>query len=84
MEGGEGEGTDLTGKGEVKMIPFGIGRRICPGLGLGLLHLEYFIANLINKFEWKAVNSEEIEFSEKMKFTVVMKNSLHVRITTRI
>ncbi|KAM0945597.1 putative cytochrome P450 [Dioscorea sansibarensis] len=73
MDGGEGEGADLTGKGEVKMIPFGIGRRICPGLGLGLLHLEYFIANLINKFEWKAANSEEIEFSEKMKFTVVMK-----------
>lgn len=73
MEGGEGKGVDLTGKEEVKMIPFGIERRICPGLGLGLLHLEYFIANLINKFEWKATNSEEIEFSEKMEFTVVMK-----------
>ncbi|KAL6127704.1 hypothetical protein ACLB2K_071067 [Fragaria x ananassa] len=39
----EGEGFDVTGSREIKMMPFRVGRRICPGLGLALLHLEYLI-----------------------------------------
>ncbi|KAH7671813.1 Cytochrome P450 E-class group I protein [Dioscorea alata] len=84
MEGGEGEGLDLTGKCETKMMPFGIGRRICPGSGLGLLHLEYFVANLIKKFEWKNVDGEKINLSEKMEFTMAMEKPLHARISTRM
>ncbi|THG15591.1 hypothetical protein TEA_009139 [Camellia sinensis var. sinensis] len=54
--GGEGEGEatvvfDVTGSKEIKMMPFGAGRRICPASGLALLHLEYFVANLVWYFE---------------------------------
>ncbi|KAJ0964263.1 hypothetical protein J5N97_029385 [Dioscorea zingiberensis] len=84
MEGGEGEGVDITGSREIKMMPFGAGRRICPGLGLGMLHLEYFVANLVREFEWKAVEGEEVDVdSEKSEFTVVMKNPLRARILAR-
>ncbi|KAI4324048.1 hypothetical protein L6164_023615 [Bauhinia variegata] len=38
---------DITGGKEIKMMPFGAGRRICPGYNLAMLHLEYFIANLV-------------------------------------
>ncbi|KAG1360771.1 putative Cytochrome P450 89A2 [Cocos nucifera] len=44
--GDSGEGVDITGSREIKMMPFGVGRRISPGLGLAMLHLEYFVANL--------------------------------------
>ncbi|MBA0608640.1 hypothetical protein Godav_020833, partial [Gossypium davidsonii] len=58
---------DLTGSREIKMMPFGVGRRICPGFGLALLHLEYFVANLIWKFEWKAMDGDEISLEEKQE-----------------
>ncbi|XWS13839.1 hypothetical protein CRYUN_Cryun36dG0073300 [Craigia yunnanensis] len=51
-----GEAFDITGKKEIKMLPFGAGRRACPGYDLAMLHLEYFVANLIWSFNgrlWK-------------------------------
>ncbi|KAL5221794.1 hypothetical protein ABZP36_026507 [Zizania latifolia] len=76
LPGGEGEDVDLTGSKEIKMMPFGAGRRICPGMALALLHLEYFVANLVREFEWREVAGEEVDLSEKLEFTVVMKRPL--------
>ncbi|KAF9664183.1 hypothetical protein SADUNF_Sadunf17G0129700 [Salix dunnii] len=47
----EGETFDMTGRRGIKMMPVGVGRRICPGYALSMLHLEYFVANLVSKFE---------------------------------
>ncbi|KAL4303493.1 hypothetical protein GQ457_10G014720 [Hibiscus cannabinus] len=74
---------DITGSREIKMMPFGAGRRICPALGLALLHLEYFVANLIWKFEWKAIDGDSISLEEKQEFTVVMKTPLKAQIYPR-
>ncbi|XP_015878377.2 cytochrome P450 89A2-like [Ziziphus jujuba] len=75
---------DITGSREIKMMPFGVGRRICPGSGLAILHLEYFVANLVWKFEWTADNGDELDLSEKQEFTMVMKNPLKARISPRL
>ncbi|XP_057544353.1 cytochrome P450 89A2-like [Amaranthus tricolor] len=75
---------DLTGSREIKMMSFGAGRRICPGLGLAMLHLEYFVANLVWNFEWKEVEGYEVDLSEIQEFTVVMKNPLHAHISPRL
>ncbi|CAO2831124.1 unnamed protein product [Amaranthus hypochondriacus] len=75
---------DLTGNREIKMMSFGAGRRICPGLGLAMLHLEYFVANLVWNFEWKEVEGYEVDLSEIQEFTVVMKNPLHAQISPRL
>ncbi|KAL3584102.1 hypothetical protein D5086_015163 [Populus alba] len=56
-----GETFDITGSREIKMMPFGAGRRICPAYGLAILHLEYFVANLIWRFEWKAVDGDDVD-----------------------
>ncbi|XP_017700359.2 cytochrome P450 89A2-like [Phoenix dactylifera] len=81
--GGAGEGVDLTGSREIKMMPFGAGRRMCPGLGLAMLHLEYFVANLVWEFEWKPADGEKVDLSENLEFTVGMKHPLRARIFPR-
>ncbi|KAL4013480.1 hypothetical protein IC575_025651 [Cucumis melo] len=84
MKGNEGGVEfDITGSKEIKMMPFGAGRRMCPGLGLAILHLEYFIANLVWRFEWKEVKGEEVSLLEKVEFTVVMEKPLKANIFPR-
>ncbi|RZC47677.1 hypothetical protein C5167_040625 [Papaver somniferum] len=74
---------DVTGNKEVKMIPFGAGRRMCPAYGLAMLHLEYFVANFIKEFKWTAKVGDEIDLSEKQEFTIVMKNPLWAHVSPR-
>ncbi|KAI3498004.1 hypothetical protein L1887_33690 [Cichorium endivia] len=76
-------GFDITGSKGIKMMPFGAGRRICPGSDLALLHLEYFVANLIWYFHWTPPDGYHVDLSEKVEFTVVMKNPLRTQITSR-
>lgn len=83
LAGGEGDGMDITGSREIKMMPFGVGRRICPGLGLAMLHLEYFVANLVREFEWTEVEGEKVDLSERWGLTVGMKNHLRAKIVAR-
>ncbi|KAI3960245.1 hypothetical protein MKW98_016969 [Papaver atlanticum] len=75
--------SDVTGNKEVKMIPFGAGRRMCPASGLAMLHLEYFVANLIKEFKWTAKVGDDIDLSEKQEFTIVMKNPLWAHVSPR-
>ncbi|XVE90377.1 hypothetical protein DITRI_Ditri20bG0072800 [Diplodiscus trichospermus] len=82
---GNEELVDITGSMEIKMSPFGAGRRICPGIGLAMLHLEYFVANLVWSFAWKAVDGDDVDVdsSEKQVFTTVMKNPLQAHLYSR-
>ncbi|KAJ1411943.1 Cytochrome P450 [Sesbania bispinosa] len=79
-----GSAFDIMGSKEIKMMPFGAGRRMCPGYGLAMLHLEYLVANFVWNFEWKAMNGDEVDLSEKLQFTTVMKNPLKVHILPRL
>ncbi|XP_030543213.1 cytochrome P450 89A2-like [Rhodamnia argentea] len=81
--GGEAGRFDITGSKEIKMMPFGAGRRMCPAHGLAMLHLEYYVANLVWLFRWETVAGEEVDLSEKLQFTIVMKNPLRAQICPR-
>ncbi|KAK8941643.1 Cytochrome P450 89A2 [Platanthera guangdongensis] len=73
---------DLTGSKEIKMLTFGAGRRMCPGYVLAILHLELFVANLV-EFLWKPERGEEVDLSEKLELTTIMKNPLRAQIIPR-
>ncbi|KAI9128090.1 hypothetical protein K1719_001083 [Acacia pycnantha] len=83
-EGKGSETFDITGSKEIKMMPFGAGRRMCPGYNLAMLHLEYFVANLIWNFEWKPASDHEVDLSEVQEFTIMMKSPLEVHLSPRL
>ncbi|OEL13903.1 Cytochrome P450 89A2 [Dichanthelium oligosanthes] len=83
LEGGDGVGVDMTGTKGIRMMPFGVGRRICAGLSIAMLHLEYFVANMVSEFEWQEAPGHEVEFEEKREFTTVMKKPLRPRLVPR-
>ncbi|CAL4997265.1 unnamed protein product [Urochloa decumbens] len=80
LAGGEGEDVDLTGSREIKMMPFGAGRRICPGIDAALLHLQWFVANLVTEFEWSQVPGEAVDFAERQEMSVVMRQPLRAKV----
>ncbi|KAI3842066.1 hypothetical protein MKX03_000976 [Papaver bracteatum] len=78
------EMSDLTGNKEIKMIPFGAGRRVCPASGLAMLILEYFVVNLVKEFKWTPKDGDDVDLSEKQDFiTMVMKNPLWAHVSLR-
>ncbi|KAK6794761.1 hypothetical protein RDI58_008214 [Solanum bulbocastanum] len=85
IEGSDkGADFDITGSKEIKMMPFGAGRRMCPAYALAMLHLEYFVSNLVWQFQWDPVEGDDVDLSVKLEFTSVMKNPLRARICPRV
>ncbi|XWS56888.1 hypothetical protein CRYUN_Cryun09bG0124500 [Craigia yunnanensis] len=78
------EDADITGVTGVKMMPLGVGRRICPGLGMATVHVHLMLARMVQEFEWTAYPpNSKLDFSGKLEFTVVMKNTLKSMIKPR-
>ncbi|KQJ94400.1 hypothetical protein BRADI_3g10300v3 [Brachypodium distachyon] len=85
VSGGEGEGINLVAAagsaGEIRMMPFGAGRRMCPGMGVAVLHLGYFVANLVREFEWTEAEGElAVDLAPHVGFLSVMKRPLRARL----
>lgn len=47
-----------------KLMPFGMGRRSCPGYGLAQKVIGLALASLIQCFEWERVDGAEIDLTE--------------------
>ncbi|KAL0314892.1 UNVERIFIED_CONTAM: cytochrome [Sesamum angustifolium] len=57
---------------DFQLIPFGAGRRICPGLPLAYRMVHLTVASLIENFDWKledGIMPEEVDLNEKFGIT---------------
>ncbi|PON49923.1 Cytochrome P450, E-class, group I [Trema orientale] len=69
-----------------ELIPFGFGRRGCPGLAFGVTSTEYVVANLLYWFDWELpadddggrILAEDLDMSEVYGLTVHKKTPLHL------
>ncbi|XVF08813.1 hypothetical protein REPUB_Repub07fG0035700 [Reevesia pubescens] len=71
---------DFKGQ-DFEFIPFGCGRRGCPGISFAIAAIEYVIANLLYWFDWELAageNAVNLDMSEQYGLTVSMKVPLHV------
>ncbi|XP_074267613.1 cytochrome P450 736A117-like [Silene latifolia] len=55
---------------DFQFIPFGAGRRMCPGIGFSMASIEFLLANIINKFDWLIPEGEALDMSECFRITL--------------
>lgn len=69
---------DIKGQ-NFEVIPFGSGRRICPGMNMGLANVELTVSNLLYSFDWElppGVLAEDVDTETLPGITMHKKNSL--------
>lgn len=81
-----GSSIDLRGR-DFQLIPFGSGRRSCPGLQLGLTVVRLLVAQLVHCFDWELPNGmlhTELDMEEEFGLTTPRANHLRAIPTCRL
>ncbi|XP_022867369.1 cytochrome P450 CYP71D313-like [Olea europaea var. sylvestris] len=78
--------TSYTGA-HFELIPFGAGRRICPGISLSIAGIELSLAYLLYHFDWKLpgeISPEEFDMTEKFGAAAGRKHNLCLIPTSHV
>lgn len=69
---------------DLKLAPFGSGRRVCPGKAMGLATVQLWLAQLLQSFTWVAAGSGNgVDLSECLKLSMEMKQPLKCMAISR-
>ncbi|XP_059311460.1 trimethyltridecatetraene synthase-like [Lycium ferocissimum] len=80
------EDIDIAGQ-HFALLPFGSGRRKCPGYSLGIRIIRATLANLLHGFNWRlpdGINPQDINMDEIYGLTTHPKVALHVIMEPRL
>ncbi|KAF7838260.1 cytochrome P450 71A1-like [Senna tora] len=72
------ENSEIDFKGQdFEFIPFGSGRKGCPGMTFGVTMVEYVLANVLYWFDWKLPpTAQDVDMNEGYGLTVTKKEPL--------
>ncbi|OMO72028.1 Cytochrome P450 [Corchorus olitorius] len=68
---------------DLRLAPFGSGRRVCPGKAMGLATVHLWLAQLLQAFQWVACNDGDVDLTEQLKLSMEMKNPLVCKAVPR-
>lgn len=74
---------DVRGQ-NFELIPFGAGRRICPGVDFGMHTLHLILANFLQSFEFFMEYDKEVDMSESGGLTNMKATPLDVLVAPRL
>ncbi|QHO25100.1 Cytochrome P450 [Arachis hypogaea] len=80
-----GSSIDFKGQ-DFELIPFGAGRRICPGMHMALVALDLILANLLYSFDWElreGVKNEDVDVEALPGLAQHKKNPLYLIAKTK-
>ncbi|XVE58155.1 hypothetical protein DITRI_Ditri04bG0147600 [Diplodiscus trichospermus] len=68
---------------DLRLAPFGSGRRTCPGKTLGLATVSFWVGSLLHEFEWVQSDDDPVDLTEKLRLSCEMANPLKVKVQSR-
>lgn len=78
-----GQHVDVRGN-DLRLAPFGAGRRVCPGKALGLRTVHLWVAKLFHHFTWVPSANKPVDLTEILKLSCEMATPLTAIPSTRI
>ncbi|MBA0763265.1 hypothetical protein Gotri_012744 [Gossypium trilobum] len=68
---------------DLRLAPFGSGRRTCPGKTLGLATVNFWVGSLLHEFEWVQSDANPVDLTERLRLSCEMANPLKVKVQPR-
>ncbi|XP_077247512.1 cytochrome P450 78A9-like [Tasmannia lanceolata] len=68
---------------DLRLAPFGSGRRSCPGKALGLTTVSFWVAYLLHEYSWLPSELTQVNLSEVLRLSCEMSSPLTVNVRTR-
>ena len=68
---------------DLRLAPFGSGRRSCPGKVLGFTTVCYWVASLLHEFKWEMPVNGKVDLSEELRLSCEMAHPLTVEARPR-